>query len=268
MNRLMARAKRAIWTYRQPLTRIPQKAAAPVSDLFLWRKGTAWKTYFELTDMAGLYDAGADTAPAGSRRTSIRLFDAAGRPIGQHEVEAPRFRRQQVDISALAAQCSDDVGSFCVFHAETPSSVAQLGSHLAERGYVSYRYGDAPLRAYVHGNLDAISLGPDGGLEFLAGASLLEREYRLQHELAGAATYELAVVNPSAKPCEIRCDVRQATDGSKVETLTARLSPGGSHLFRIVPDGIAKRVVIRSHLVMARPLIFRIEDQKLDVLHG
>lgn len=266
MRKLIARAKRAIWTYRQPLSRVPSVQAAPISDLFLWKKGDCWQTWFELTDVAGLFDAGS--AQQSGAQVSILLFDTAGREFARHVVQAPRFKRMQVDISALAAECGDETGTFCVLHPATPPVVGQLGSNLVERGYVSYRYRNAPLRSYVHGNLDAISVGIEGKLERLAGASVLPREYRLQHELAGPAVYEIALVNPSIRTQDIAFEVLEADHGSKIETLTAILPPGGCHVFKVVPGNVAKRVVIKSHLVMARPLIFRIEDQKMDVLHG
>lgn len=268
MNRLIARARRALWTYRQPLTRVPTNAGAPVSDLFLWRKGKDWKTYFELTDMAGLYDAATGPAADEGRMVGIRLFDAAGQPIAECEIMAPRFQRQQVDISALAGQCPDDAGAFCVFHSRTPPDVVRLGSHLAERGYISYRYRDAPLRAYVHGNLDAISLDAGGQLELLGGTSVLPREYRLQYELSASVAYEVALVNPSREMRELHCDLLDVSSGRVVDRLVAMVAPAGSHIFPIMPMKTARRVVIRSRLIMARPLIFRIEDRKLDVLHG
>lgn len=266
MRQLIARAKRAIWTYRQPLSRIPAVQAAPISDLFLWRKGDCWQTWFELTDAASLFDA--DAAQQSEAQARILLFDAAGREFDRHVVQAPRFKRLQVDISALAAGCEDEVGTFCVLHPATPPAVDRLGSNLVERGYVSYRYRDAPLRAYVHGNLDAVSMGVGGTLERLAGTSVLPREYRLQHEIAGPAAYEIALVNPSSRTQDIECEVLDAAHGRKVETLTATLPPGGCHLFEVIPGNLAKRVVIKSRLVMARPLIFRIENRKMDVLHG
>lgn len=264
MNSLATKLKRAIWTYKQPLTRKPELAEAPVSDLFVWKKSDNWKTYFELTALPGLF---ADNGSVNSNTACIHLFDAAGRPIGKHVIEARQFKRTQVDISALV-QSGDTIGTFCVFHQQTPPAVAQLGSHLAERGYVSYRYNDAPLRSYVHGNLDAISLAADGRLQLLAGTSLLPREYRLQHELVETTAYEIIMVNPTDRSQKILCEVLQAADGRKVQTLTTDLPSGGCHIFSIAPGSVARRLVMKSHLVMARPLLFRLRDYKMDVLHG
>jgi hypothetical protein len=265
MNKVIQRMRRAVWAYRQPLTRVPSVAGAPVSDLFLWRKGPEWQTSFELTDMAGLYEAGDNTAPS---KTCIRLFDASGKQIGQQELIPPLYRRQQIDISALAEANQDCAGTFSVFHSHTPAAVQQLGSHLAERGYVSYRFRHAPLRAYVHGNLDAAALGEQQQLALLAGSGPLWREYRLQHELLPGSRYDIAIVNPSPRRQTVMCEVLEAAGGRKLEVLSATLPAGGCHLFELTPGSVNQRIVIRSRLVMARPLIFRIEDQRMDVLHG
>ncbi len=265
MNKLLQRLRRAAWTYRQPLTRMPSQAGAPVSDLFLWRKGPDWQTSFELTDMAGLYEA-ADNSACG--KTCIRLFDGSGKRIGQQEFVPPLYRRQQIDISALAQATEDCAGTFAVFHSHTPAEVQQLGSHLAERGYVSYRFRGAPLRAYVHGNLDAAALEAQQQMTLLAGSGPLWREYRLQHELLTGSRYDIAVVNPSPRRQNVMCEVLDTVGGKRLQALSATLSPGACHLFTLTPGPASQRVVIRSRLVMARPLIFRIEGQRMDVLHG
>jgi hypothetical protein len=145
--------------------------------------------------------------------------------------------------------------------------VQQLGCHLAERGYVSYRYRGAPLRAYVHGNLDAVAL-EEQQIALLAGSGLLMREYRLQHEMLPGSRYEIAVVNPSPSSQKVIFEVLDAVRGNKLSVQSTTLTPGACHLFELAPEQVSQRIVIRSRLVMARPLIFRIENQRMDVLHG
>ncbi len=264
MNKLLQRFRRAAWTYRQPLTRMPSLAGAPVSDLFLWRKGLDWQTTFELTDTAGLYDADEISMRG---KTCIRIFDSSGKQIGNQEFSPPLYHRQQIDISLLAQATEDCVGTFSVFHSHTPAVVKKLGGHLAERGYVGYRFRDAPLRTYVHGNLDATVL-EEQEMSLLAGFGPLCREYRLQHELLPGSCYDIAIVNPSPRRQKIACEVLDSLKGKKLQVLSAELAPGACHLFEFVPSETERRIVIRSRLVMARPIIFRIEGQIIDVLHG
>lgn len=266
MNKIVDRLARARWSFMQPLAHFPSQPGNPVSDLFVWRKGEDWETYFELTDMVAMYDEGAR---GGQQRTvEVVLFDSTGQEVYRQRVAAPLHRRNVLDISALVPAGAGELGTFCVLHEATPESMAAIGSSLSERGYISFRYKQAPLRGYVHGNLNAASRLPDGRVERLAGSGFLEREFRLQHELRPGFEYEIGVVNPSRKAQAIHCDVLSVADGRLLETLSVRLPSGGVHAFPVRPLNESLRVVLRSRLVMARPLVFIFKDQKLAVLHG
>ena len=265
MTAFFKRLRRASWTYRQALTLVPTRSGAPVSDLFIWKRGVGWQTFFDLTDMPGLYGE-IDTSKV-APKSCVRLFDSAGRQLAEHYLAPPLHARKLLNISDLIPGSGESTGTFCVFHPYTPRTVEALGSHLAERGYVSYRFQDAPLRNYVHGNFDAVSVNGAGGIEFLGGSGLRMREYRLQHELA-TGSYDIAVVNPTSRMQAIGCDMLLVADGKKFDSLTVQLPPGGCHIFTVKPGNQSQRIVIRSRLVMARPVIFHIENQRLDVLHG
>lgn len=264
MKKLIQRFLRTIWTYQQPLTHIPSQGGVPVSDLFIWRKGSEWQTTFELTDMVALYSKGANSI---SGNICIRVYDSSGKEIGQHNFTPPSFRRQQIDISSLVQETLDHVGTFAVFHRCTPKSVQLMGCHLAERGYVSYRFRNAPLRSYVHGNLDAVTL-KNQKIELLGGSGLLWREYRVQYEMLPGSHYDIGIVNPSQRTQMVICKILACEGGKELQVLRVMLAPGACHLFTLMPSQLSRRVVIKSRLVMARPLIFRIEDNKMDVLHG
>ena len=263
MRQHLERVRRGLWTFRQPLTHAPSSARAAVSDLFVWRRSPQWQTHFELIDICGLFE----TAQA-SRDARIFVFDERGRQCGETRVPVPSNTRRTFDLSELTARCGGETGTFCVFH-ETPAAIAEWGSFLAERGYVSYRYADAPLRSYAHGNLDAVALNPDRGIEALGSGSFRAREYRLQHALTGPAIYEFALVNPTDRPQRASCRIDYAHAAQRGEVLQATLEPLGCHVFRVEIDAAAPaRAVIQSHLVMARPLVFRIQNGSADVFHG
>lgn len=260
------RLRRAVWLYRQPLTHRPRQAGDAVSDLFVWRRSRDWETSFELIDVASLFDP-EPGRPANT--CTLCLFDSQGRVVGRHSYELESGRRRTIDIGTLLPVDAGEFGTFSVFHSQTPEAVTALGSFIAERGYVSYRYRQAPLRSYVHGNLDAISLGKGSGFQLLGAGSLLRREYRMQHVLVGAGCYELAVVNPSARAQGFVVRARAADDGRLVQSHDARLPPGGSHVFPVrLEDGQDAKVVLESRLVMARPLVFSLHGQAMDVFHG
>lgn len=258
------RLRRAIWTWKQPLTGLPARAAAPISDLFVWRISDEWETFFELIDIPSLFEDGQ-----GQQHVIFAFFDVSGRRVSEHKVDLRANCRQTLDISSMVGRCHGEAGTFAVFHSRTPSDITKLGSFLAERGYVSYRYRGAPLRAYVHGNLDAISQDTDGGLQLLGGSSFLRREYSLQHELQPGVVYELGMVNPTSKVQRCNCKLVSVRSGKIMGVQPVNLAPGGIQLVPIRADKLEPvRLVIQSHLVMARPLVFRIQNLKLDVFHG
>ncbi len=268
MNKTLDRLLRAQWTFRQPLTNPPAEISAPVSDLFLWRNDGKWETFFELTDMLGMF--GDAPSQQTGREVDIVFFDPAGYALRRCRIEAPVNRRSTIRLSEMLAGIVEPMGTFCVLHQETPPSVRTLGCSLAERGYVSYRYDRAPLRNYVHGNLDAVSRTADGAIEMLAGASYRLREYRLQYEMQADRHYEIAVVNASAKKQTISCELVHYPSGV-METLatdSAVVTSGGCHVFEIKPEVPSSRLLIKSYLVMARPLVFSQFSGRVDVFHG
>lgn len=260
------RFRRAVWTWRQPLTRRPAAPAVPISDLFVWRNSGEWATSFELIDIPGLFSDGEKDL---DKHATLILFDQQGRQLRKTRLELLPGRRRTIDLAAFLAETDGEVGTFAVFHASSPPELAPIGSFLAERGYVSYRYRGAPLRAYVHGNLDAVAQQADGGLQLLGCRGFLSREYSLQHELQPGAVYELGMVNPTSTAQRCICKLISVGRGKILGVQVVNLAPGGVQLVPVRADKSEPvRLVIQSHLVMARPLVFRIQNLKLDVFHG
>ena len=263
MKRYIEKLRRATWSYKQPLTQMPLVLGAPVSDLFIWRNSDEWETFFELTDLPALF-AGSDNPGC---TVTLIFFDARGRSFKEKIVEIQPLCRQTIPLSEIIGSAHGSAGTFSVFHTHTPQALKALGSNLTERGYVSYRYRGAPLRAYVHGNLDAIARLPDKSLQLLGGQSIMCREYSLQYAFMPLSSYELSIVNPTPKIQRIVCRTL-STNGKQIDAQIADLLPRGSHLFSVSPEHTQQRIVMSSHLIMARPLVFRIQNQTMDVFHG
>ena len=265
MKMSLERIRKALWTHRQPLAHEPASRESTVSDLFVWRTGGEWRTFFELTDICALF---ADVPEPPPRKATLVVFDSAGRMLTEERIEVVPNERRTIDLSGYTEAARGAFGTFCVFHPHPPQAISDLGSFIAERGYVSYRYKSAPMRSYVHGNFDAIARGPDGRLELLGVYSPRRREYRLQHELTGPAVYEMMIVNPTPRRLSCRCRLF-STGGALVSSTKVRLTPSGCDVFRVEMDDAATgRIVIDSHLVMARPVVFRTHDLSADVFHG
>lgn len=307
---------RRAWSVKQPLIKRPTYYRSAVSDLFVWRKGVDWRTYFQLTDIASLFSTGLrrpvessfaggeeiseigishckpqlQSFSGGKQETSeysfakIFVFNKSGQVISVRHVDTPRYSRSQIEISEFAKSCPDNIGTFCVLHANTPNTLVNLGSHLTERGYVSYSYQDTPLQSYVHGNLDAVAEKQSGLIELLAGTSFLKREYRLQHVLENNRLYELAVVNASNKFQTVELELQKletrlrniqgvelishSIASRKCKTQQIELGPGACHVFKVHTENYSTRAIIRSKLVMMRPLVFSVKEGWMDAFHG
>ena len=263
---LVEKILRSPWTWRQVLTARPHDLNAPISDLFVWRNSAEWQTSFELIDIPRLFVDSKDDI-----NTVVRFvfFDNSGHQFLSEEIVVLPAMRQTIHLASYLRGINEEMGTFAVFHKSVPLAISSMGSYLAERGYVSYRYQGAPLRSYVHGNLDAIAQNANGQLQALGSSSFFQREYRLQFELTPGSQYQLCIVNPTAS--------EQKCVGKLVSINGRRLLC--SHSFKLAPGGIGEltfqsevtelaRVIIESHIIMARPLVFNIQNFKMDVFHG
>lgn len=262
MNSYIQRLRRATWAYKQPLTYKPSAEGATVSDLFIWRNSPIWETFFELTDLLSLFEESRNL----SRQVTVVFFDNFGCRFLEKTFDLEPNRRYTLALSEIIGNVPSQFGTFAVFHSHTPQSICASGSHIAERGYISYRYRASVLRSYVHGNLDAIARLPDGGIEMLGGVSLRSREYWLQH-FQPLANYDLAIVNPTDSFQKITCNIFPL-DGITLDQQVVDLKPRASYIFEAKPEHIHQRIGLRSKLVMARPLVFCIQNLVLNVFHG
>ena len=265
MKNFIKRLKKAPWSFKQPLTKMPEYSSVPVSDLFVWRSSKDWNTFFELTDIAGMFDDNIDIK---IQFSIICIFDNKGNFLHEEKLKLQRNKRTTIDFSRFKLFTKSEYGTFCIFHSHTPKEVTELGSFLTERGYVSYCYKGAPLRSYVHGNLDAIAQYPDGERHLLGTRSFLSRKYSLQHQLMGPADYEIGIVNTTSSVIDLSCMVL-SSDNEILDIQKYISPPRGTSVFPVhLESPQTARIVIKSHLVMARPLIFRIHNNNMDVFHG
>jgi hypothetical protein len=264
--RNIERLRRFSWTWRQPLTCRPVDLNSPISDLFVWRNSNEWQTSFDLMDIPGLFGEGEIGRDTG---VTLVLFDQDGRQFSRQEIFVQAAHRRTIDLTPFIPVEKGAIGTFAIFHKSVPSVLNPLGTFIAERGYVSYRYLQAPLRSYVHGNLDAIAQCATGNLQLLGCSSLRRREYRLQYALVQGAKYELGLVNPTPVVIEGACKLVSAHDGKMLSTQAIKLAPGGVQVIVFQSEVTEPaRVVIESRMIMARPLVFHIQNLKLDVFHG
>ena len=260
INNLLRKVKKTPWVLAQPLTKKPNNQKSVISDLFVWRFNKDWNTYFELLDLASLF------GDEGQHQVDFVFFDKNGEKFLQKSIELSGLYRKVLDISkvlSMLKQLPSDYGTFCVFHKKIPNSILKLQSFIAERGYVSYRYKNAPLRSYVHGNLDAI----DDSLTLLSGSSFLNRQYNLQYLLEMGKTYEIALVNASTKNKKVEFKVIDFIDSIWMEKCIT-IKPKQVFILPIENIPNPNYLIIKSKIIMARPVVFSFDKDKMDVFHG
>ena len=260
INNFLKKTKKIPWVLGQKLTNKPANPKSVISDLFVWRYNQDWNTYFELMDVAALF---------GDERQhyiDIVFFDEVGDEFYRQLIKLNGLCRQMLNISDLLStfnKLPSDYGTFCVFHQKIPSGVSKIGSFLVERGYVSYQYKDASLRSYVHGNLDAI----DDTLMPLGGSSFLNRRYNLQYLIEPNKDYDIALVNASSSNKRVKFKI-ESFDGKAQIRKNVILKSKQAFVFSIKNLPSYGRLIIKSKMIMARPIVFCFDNDKIDVFHG
>jgi hypothetical protein len=266
MIQVVEKILRSPWTWRQDLTGRPYDLNAPISDLFIWRNSAEWQTSFELIDITRLF---VDSEGDANAVVKLVFFDSSGRQFLSEEIAVLPAMRQTIDLASYLSGANEEMGTFAVFHKSVPLVISSMGSHLAERGYVSYRYRGAPLRSYVHGNLDAITQNTNGELQLLGGSSFFKRQYRMQFELMPGGQYQLCLVNPTASEQTCEGKLISIKGGALLYSQPFKLTSGGIHVLNFESEVTENaRVIIESHIIMARPLVFNIQNFQMDVFHG
>ena len=260
MSSFLKKLRKAPWVLGQRLSRKPLYPKSVVSDLFTWRCDTNWNTYFELLDIAKVF------GDNGQHQVDIIFFDDQGEEFHHQVIELRGLSRQLLNISKMLSAI-DNVpgyyGTFCVFHKQIPEIVTELQSFVADRGYVSYQYKNGPLRSYIHGNLDAI----DNTMTSLGGNSFFNRRYNLQYLMEPKKNYEIALVNSTSSNKKVKLKVLSFDGKVQLQEKTV-LNPKQVFLMPVKNLPFHGRLIIASRIIMARPVIFSINNDKIDVFHG
>ena len=269
MKNTINRIKKSIWTFRQHLSYTPKSSNACISDLFVWRYSKKWKTYFELFDIPSLFSGKAE-----NNYVDIVLFDSKGDFLVRKKINLHSNERNTICISDILKglyqfEVEGDIGTFSIFHSHVPKKIKELKSYIAERGYVSYQYNNKPIRSYVHGNYDAIS-SHNKEMKMLGGRSFLKRKYRLQYIFNNKdELYEIGIVNTFEKKTKITYKVVSSKTEKLIEAITKTLPSKGIAIFPLkVNNNTPVRIIIESKLVMARPVVFSVNKDNLNIFHG
>ena len=259
--------RKVILKFNQPLSKKPKNSKASVSDLFLWINDNTTKTHFNLVDIRNIFNNEVDSSA--EQTIYLKVYCQDGSEISTTEISSITSGVKKIRLDLYLKDCRDDFGSFAIFYKNPPDIIVENESFLAERGYVSYANDATELRSFVHGNLDVIAMHPDLSTELLGCSGLLSREFNLQYEFGFYDAYELYFVNPTYRKISVLCQVINLYKSTVLEEFSQEISVGGVGKFHIqnkYPNSF--RIVIRSNLVMARPIIVCRSSGMFDVFHG
>ena len=247
------------------ITAEPKNPDSVISDLFLIRNDSNWKTEFELLNIRGLIEG--DNAVLENDTSNFWFFDEVGRKLGEKCIELLGVGRQTVKLRDLLTGPLEQARTFAVFHNQTVPWLALERSFLADRGYAGFEFSNIGLKGYVHGNLDSIARSANH-IEMLGKSGIPIRAYTVQHQLTGPATYEFFFTNPTNKTQNLKALVKTG-GGRFIKLGTMKLKPRGSGQFTVkVDENETKRFQMKSRLFLGRPVVFRTTHESMDVFHG
>lgn len=251
------------------LANIPYKKKTVISDLFPFRIHDGWETHFELLNVPNLIEPNNQVDQ--TYIAKFLFFDESGNLFFEWTKSQKGCLRQTIFINEiLQGKSISGYGTFACFHEKFIPNLLEQGGFLAERGYTGYRNSRiSKVKGYVHGNLDALAKDINNDILCLGKSFKYKKhEYRLQHQLEGAATYELGFVNTTSKEQVLKVELLSLTNES-LQIVSEKIPSKGIKWFSFkINENEPKRAVIHSKINLPRPVVFRMENKSFDVFHG
>ena len=248
------------------ITKIPLKGSV-VSDLFPLRIEDGWNTFFELLNYHQILNPEEQNFINGN--VEVKLYDKNGIFLKAQKIENNTKIKHTLNLKNIANQLGIyNDGIFSVFHQNHTSWISEKNSFLAERGYIGFKnkkFGN--IKSFIHGNLDAISQPKNGKETLLGNSSFFNKEYHLQVELSYNFSFELFWINPTNNSQQFKIIERNPT---KEKQTIFIIPPKGIKSLKIAQNKNSEniKIIIKSKLYMARPVVFKYMENSFDVFHG
>mgnify|MGYP006079846331 CR=1 FL=1 len=248
------------------ITKTPLKGSV-VSDLFPLRIEDNWNTFFELLNYQQILNPEDQNIECVT--VEIKFYDKEGIFLKTHKIKTNNKLKQTLNLKEISNQLGiNNDGVFVVFHQNDTPWISEQNSFLAERGYIGFENGTlGNIKSFIHGNLDAISQSKKGKERLLGNTSFLNKKYYLQLDLLYKFTYELFWVNPTS---QIQQLIIIETTQTKNKQTVLEIPPRAIKSFKLISsknDEITK-IIVKSKLYMARPIVFKYMETSFDVFHG
>ena len=239
---------------------IPPKNSV-ISDLFIWRQNQFWQTNFELVNFKSFFNKNNKE----SENIKIEIRDKEGKTLINYEHVVENMKKKTINFSKILkeSKLNHDYGTFSVYHQHL-DVVNEFNSHIAERGYSSFKYKNLNTLSSVHGNLDAISL-LDNQKKLLGKQTLFNKNFNIQYKFENQNCYDLFFVNPTSKPLKLLVTlIKYDQKYNKI----LNIMPAGSDVLNLEKNHEVSRIVVKSKYYMSRPLIFEYNENFLNSFHA
>ena len=251
----------------------PNESEATFSDIFIWRFNKNWNTFYDLIPYIDLLETKPYLINQGNKKSRLLIFSKKGTIISEINLEFQGLMKLEVNISDYipTPYSNEEYGTFMFFHKDIPGKNILGKGNLTDRGYVSYSFNKSINHSYAHGNLDAVSskFSSNRKKSFTyTKSTILKREFNIQYIFKTSYDYELAISNPTRRNQLIYFDFLKQ-NGDNLQTIKKEITSLGVEILMMPKFSSNYFVKIRSRIPMARPLIFKLKDQKfVDVFHS
>ena len=240
----------------------PKDKNSVTSDLFPIRNDENWSTEFEFLNLPGLIRGDISS----NHKAKLVFFNKDGVELGRRDIEINGLGRRTLNLNDFMRDELEESSTFSVFHESNGTESDLGGSYMAERGYAGYKLRNAPIKGYVHGNLDAVSYSC-GAIQKLGNFGFPKKTYFVQHLLTGPAQYDFVITNPTSKRITIEPIIEI---NETVKVLSKYVIPSmGCHILKVdIQEKEIGQIQLKSYLYLGRPVVFRIANSSFDVFHG
>ena len=249
------------------VTSIPNDNKSIVSDLFLYKIENGWNTFFELLNYARILDL--KSLDNFDYKITIKFFSSDGDFLKDYKIKSSKDFRLTLNIKKIANDLKIfKDGTFSVFHNYESNIINDSKGFITDRGYIGYHNKNiSPIKSYVHGNFDAISLNSEGYFEMLGTFSFFFKKFNLQHELDKKYNYDVVLINSTSYKQKVIFDIHY---NGNVESIEKIIPSKGFYVFKKLNNKVFSnsRLIIKSKLYLARPIVFKYMDSSFDVFHG
>jgi len=249
------------------VTSIPNDNKSLVSDLFLYKIENGWNTFFELLNYSRILDL--KSLNKFDYKITIKFFNSEGEFLEDYKIKSSNNFRSTLDIKKIANDLKIfKNGTFSVFHHYESNIINDSKGFLTDRGYIGYYNKNiSPIKSYIHGNFDAISLNSKGDFQLLGTYSFFTKKFNLQHEIDKRYNYDIVLINSSSSKQKVIFDIHY---NGTVESKEKIIPSKGFYEFKKLKNKVISnsRVIIKSKLYLARPIVFKYMDSSFDVFHG